>query len=80
LGRAIDQPLPVEEACRQLLVVAGGAHGHRDRLTIHSDLERLLDRHEIAPAIPQEALQGAGCRLVRGRFVDGLVGRHQPPM
>jgi hypothetical protein len=38
--------------------VTGGAHRHRDRLTVDADLERLLDRHEIALAIAHDALEG----------------------
>lgn len=32
----------------ELLVVARSAHGHRDRLAADPDLERLLDRNQVA--------------------------------
>ena len=64
-GRArVDgvEPLADREAERQLLVVPGRAHGHRDRLAVDPDLERLLDRDEVA--LPR-----------RGRMADDLDGR-----
>ena len=51
LARPVDQPLAVEEAERQLLVVAGRAHRHRQRRAVDADLERLLDRDLVAPAV-----------------------------
>lgn len=49
-----EQALAVEEPERQLLVVAGRAHGHRERLAAHADLERLLDRHPVEDAVVLE--------------------------
>src|SRR5262249_8096900 len=39
----LDQALAVQEAERELLVLAGRAHRHRDHLPVDADLQRLLD-------------------------------------
>ena len=46
-GRDGAQPLGEREAECELLVMARGAHGHRNRTAADADLERLLDRHDI---------------------------------
>jgi hypothetical protein len=48
--------------------VAGCAHGDRERVAVHPDLERLFDGDRITPAIVldrggEEALVGLGHRL-----------------
>ena len=45
---SVDQALAVEEAERQLLVVAGRPHRHRERRAVDADLERLLDGDLVA--------------------------------
>ena len=44
--------LGTKESERQLLVVAGGAHGHGDRPAVDPDLERLLDRDLVKLGLP----------------------------
>jgi hypothetical protein len=41
----------VQEAQRQLLVVAGRAHGHGERGAVDADLQRLLHRHGVELAV-----------------------------
>ena len=55
LVRLVDQPLAVEEAERQLLVVAGRPHRHRDRPAVDADLERLLDGDLVLEAVVADA-------------------------
>ena len=50
---AIDQALAVEESQCQLLVVAGCAHGDKQRLAVDANLERLLDRDLVALSVPE---------------------------
>ena len=51
--RTAQQPLAVQEPDRQLLVVAGRAHRHRQRAAAHPDLQRLLDGDAVLdPTIP----------------------------
>ena len=54
----VDQPLAVQEAERELLVVAGRAHRHRERRAVDADLERLLDRDLVLD--PRAAHRGVG--------------------
>ena len=49
--RAVDQALAVEEAERELLVVARRAHRHDERDAVDADLERLLDRDLVVAAV-----------------------------
>ena len=49
-ARAVDQPLAVEEAERELLVLARRPHRDGDRARVHSDLQRLLDRDLVLEA------------------------------
>ena len=42
-----DHPLGEQEAKREFLVVAGGAHGHRHRLALDADFQRLLPGQRI---------------------------------
>ena len=48
--RAVDEALAVEEPRRELLVVAGRAHGDRQRAAVDPELERLLDRDLVGEA------------------------------
>ena len=48
---AVDEPLAVEEAERELLVVAGRAHRDGQRGAVDADLERLLDGDLVALAV-----------------------------
>jgi len=56
-----NQPLPREEADRELLVRARRPHGDRQRLAVDPDLERLLHRELVALAI---------ARAVAGHALD----------
>ena len=47
----VDQALGVQEAERQLLVLARGAHRHRQRPAVDPDLQRLLDRDQVVAAV-----------------------------
>ena len=47
----VDEALAVEEAERQLVVVTGRAHRHRDRLAGDAYLERLLDGDRVHHAV-----------------------------
>jgi hypothetical protein len=47
--RAAEHALAEQEAERQLQVMAGGAHGDRERLAVHPDLQRLLDGEGVRP-------------------------------
>jgi hypothetical protein len=48
VSRPADQRLARQEADGQLLVLAGRAHGDRDRRAVHADLQRFLDRDLVA--------------------------------
>ena len=50
----------MQEAERQLLVVAGSPHRHRERPAIDADLERLLDGDLIGPAVVDDAPMHSG--------------------
>ena len=54
----VDQPFAVQEPERELLVVAGRAHRHRERRAVDADLERLLDRDLVLD--PRAAHRGVG--------------------
>ena len=62
--RRADQSLPDQEPDRELLVVAGGSHRHRERLPVDADLERLLDGQLVAFAVADHARDHAGGRRV----------------
>ena len=51
LARAVDQALAVQEAERELLVVAGRPHRHDQRHAVDPDLERLFDRDIVVAAV-----------------------------
>ena len=51
---AIDEPLAVEEAERELLVVAGRAHRDGQRRAVDADLQRLLDGDLVALAVAHD--------------------------
>ena len=57
-GQPVDQPLGVEEADGQLVVVARGAEGGGDQVAVEADLERLLDR-DLVGHPPQAAVDVA---------------------
>src|SRR4051812_13757061 len=59
-ARAVDEPLAVEEAERELLVVAGRAHRDGERRAVDADLERLLDRDAVLLALADDAGGQAG--------------------
>jgi hypothetical protein len=69
--RPVDQPLGVQEAQRELLVMAGRAHGHRERRAVDADLERLLDRHEVLLAVAHDLRPHAVGDLIRGAAGGG---------
>ena len=69
--RGVDQPLAEQEAHGKLLVVARRAHRDRERLAVDADLQRLLDRDEVARAVTHDALQ----RPPEKRLVAGRAGR-----
>jgi hypothetical protein len=52
--RLADQALCVQEPERELLVVAGRAHRHSQRLAVDADLERLLDGDEILDPVVED--------------------------
>ncbi len=56
LAHAVDQPLAVQKAECELLILARGSHRHRQRLAVHADLKRVLDRHLVADAVVNEGL------------------------
>jgi hypothetical protein len=58
-ARAVDQPLAVQEAQRQLLVVARRAHRDRQRPPGDADLQRLLDRDLVLEPRCADARLGA---------------------
>ena len=62
-----------QEAKGELLVVAGRAHRHCDRLPVHPDLERLLDRHAVLLLAARHAHDLDAGRRVRRREVAGPV-------
>src|SRR5690242_5350133 len=68
--RSADQSLAGEEAHRQVLVLPRRAHGHRQRLAVDADLERLLDGQLVARALaaarPQLLDGGGGYVRVEG--------------
>ena len=69
-ARHVEQPLAYQEAERQLLVVARRAHGDRQRLAVHADLERLLHRDLVGDAVALDLHVQArhlDCRVRRGR-------------
>jgi hypothetical protein len=72
------EALGEEEPERELLVVPGGPHGHRDRLTVDADLERLLDGHLVplrpAAGEPQDVSAGRGVRR-QGVHYDRTIDR-----
>ena len=57
-ARGVDQPLAVQEAERELLVVARRSHRHRERRAVDADLQRLLDRDLVLD--PRAAHRGVG--------------------
>src|SRR5207248_9190493 len=65
VARLPDQPLPGQEAGRQLLVLAGRAHGHGQWLAVDPYLERLLHgelvAHSLARAAVEDALDPSRC-------------------
>ena len=68
-------PSPMQEAERELLVVAGRAHRDRERLAVDADLERLLDGDLVAlaaVALDGSRSCGAGAGVVhRGAQAAG---------
>ena len=58
--RSVDQALPVEEAERELLVMARRPHGDRERAAVDTDLERLLDRDLVVAAIVVDPSERVG--------------------
>jgi hypothetical protein len=68
-GRSrLDQTLAEQEARRQLLVVARGAHRDRDRLAVDADLQWLLDRDVVVHAVVHDALERSAEICVAGRL------------
>jgi alpha-1,2-mannosyltransferase len=47
--RRRDDRLARQEACRELDVIAGRPHSHRQRGAVHPDAQRLLRREEVRP-------------------------------
>ena len=72
VARPGDHALGEQEAKREFLVVAGGAHGHGHRLALDADFQRLLPRQRVVRRLAGRALfpaQNAGDRdLGIGRF------------
>ena len=72
VARHGDHALGKQEAKRELLVVAGGAHGHGHRLALDADFQRLLPRQKVVRRLAGRALfpaQNTGDRgLGIGRF------------
>ena len=66
VGGALDDPLRHQKAARQLAVVAGRAHDHRQRGAVQLDLERLLAGNQIAV--------GYRVVVVVAQELDGLRG------
>ena len=56
---AVDETLAEQEAEGELLVVAGRAHGDRQRLAVDADLHRLLDGHLVGLAVALDDGDGA---------------------
>ena len=74
LARRVDQPLAVEEAERELLVVAGRAHRDGQGGAVDADLQRLLDGDLVALAV---ALHDGGHAAGDGRAVAvAVAGDH----
>ena len=48
---AVDQPLAMQKAERELLVVTRRPHRHGERLAADADLERFLDRDTVADSV-----------------------------
>ena len=67
--RTREQPLAMQEARGELLVVAGRAHRDRQRAAPHADLQRLLDRDAVGD--PVVAHDGSV-------HPDRRVGAHAP--
>ena len=78
------EPLADREAERELLVVTGRPHRHRDRLAVDADLERLLDRDEVVlaracrqprDANPRGRARHAGAHVGTRRHAATLAAR-----
>ena len=76
VARPVDQALAVEEPERQLLVVAGRAHRHRQRLAVDPDLERLLDRDLVLAPVVTHFRVGPGHGE---RYVTRMADHFQQP-
>ena len=71
-----DQALAVEEAERELLVVAGRAHRDRERRAVDADLQRLLDGDLVADAVVLDGAASAQHSASAGIIVGSSpIGR-----
>src|SRR6266568_2599580 len=86
VGTVMDDAFGEQKTRRQLLIVAGCSHGHRDAMAAHANFQRFLHREFIglpprfALEVILEDVSGYACTrsLLRYFGLDSL--RHKPPI